>query len=62
MEQTDSGRGVGERNSGGKKGEGTSKRTCMNDSRTWTAMWGLTVGAGVGWRGVKGENGTTVIA
>ena len=28
--------------------EGTSQRTCMNDPRTWTTVWELTVGVGDG--------------
>ena len=30
---------------GWKEGEEISQRTCMNDPRTWTMVWGLTVGA-----------------
>ena len=48
------------------EGEGTSRRTCVNEPWTWTTVWGLTVGAGVGaegWaeKGKGGEIGTTVI-
>ena len=25
------------------------QRTCMNDPWTWTTVWGLTEGVGVGW-------------
>ena len=35
-------------------GEGTSQRTCMNDPQTWTTVWGLTRGAGVGIEENKG--------
>ena len=31
-----------------KEGEETRPRTCMNDPWTWTTVWGLTVGVGVG--------------
>ena len=37
-----------------KGGEGTSQRTCVNDTWTWTAVWGLTVGEGEGLGG-KGQ-------
>ena len=45
----------------GKDGEGTSQRT-MNDPRTWTPVWGLTVGVGggLGGGGQRGKIGTTV--
>ena len=35
----------------------------MNDPWTWTIVWGLTVGAGVGWveEGNGGKIGTTEI-
>ena len=37
--------------------ERTSRRTCMNDPWTWTTVWELTVGMGVGWaelgKGIK---------
>ena len=39
-----------------KEGEGASQRTCLNDPRTWTTVWGLTVGAGGGLGG-GGERG-----
>ena len=34
----------------------------MNDPQTWTTVWGLTVGAEVGWaeEGKGGNIGTTV--
>ena len=32
-----------------KEGKGASQRTCMNDPRTWTIVWGWIVGVGVGW-------------
>ena len=43
--------------------EGTRWRTCMNDPRTWTTAWGLTVGVGSGMDGVgqRGKIGTTLI-
>ena len=44
-------------------GEGTRQRTCMNDPRMWTTVWGWTVGAGA-WMsrgGQRGKTGTTVI-
>ena len=45
-----------------KEGEGISQRTCMNDPQTWTKLWGLTVGAGVGWaEEVKGEKIRTTV-
>ena len=46
-----------------KEGEGTSQRTCMNDPWTWTIVWGLTAGVGLGWaeEGKSGKIGTTVI-
>ena len=43
-----------------KEGEGTSQRTCMNESWTWTTVWELTVGVADGWwdgcRRAKGGN------
>ena len=45
---TENQRGAG-RGSWGKGGEGTSQRARMNDPGTWTAVWGLTVGAGESW-------------
>ena len=46
-----------------KEGDGTSQRTCVNDSWTWTSERGLTgVERGrLGGGGQKGKNGTTVI-
>ena len=43
------------------RGKETSQSTCMNDPQTWTAVWGLTVGAGGGMggggqRGKIGDN------
>ena len=34
-----------------KEGEGNSQRTRVNDPWTWTTLWGLAVGAGVGMDG-----------
>ena len=54
MEQTESDQMV----EGGywwKEGEGTSQRTCMNDSWTWMTVWELTVGVGCEQRRAKGE-------
>ena len=50
MEQTDSGqRGRGEGGNGVKERKRLDRqRTCMNDPRTWTTMWELTMGAGGG--------------
>ena len=50
------GRGKGDKD--GKKGEGTSQRTCMNDPQTWTTVWRLTVGMeyGLGREGQRGKN------
>ena len=47
----------------GEEREGTSQRTCMNDTMAWTIVWGLTIGVGVGWveRSKGGKIGTTVI-
>ena len=49
-----------------KEGEGTTQRTCMNDSWTWTVVRELTLGekGGLGgWeqKGKKKEFGATVI-
>ena len=46
----------------GKRGEGSSQRTRTNDPWTWTKVWGLTVGVGVGGmeEGKGGKIGTTV--
>ena len=57
MEQTDTDQGRGEEDDGGKRGKGLVKKTCVNDPRTWTAVWGLTVGVGGWdqWKRVKGE-------
>ena len=33
----------------GKEGEGTRQRPCMNDTRTWTTVWELTVVVGMAW-------------
>ena len=46
-----------------KEGEGTRQRTCMDDPRTRTTVWELTVGAGsgMGSGGERGEIGTTVM-
>ena len=63
MEQT----GSCQRGVGGEEwwedGEGTSQRTCMNDPQTWTTVWGLSVGVGVGWaeEGKGGKTGITEI-
>ena len=50
-------RGEGGGRRGCKEGGGTSQRTCLNDPWTWTTVWRLTVGAGVGagWRRAKGD-------
>ena len=44
------------------RGEGTRQRICMNDPKTWTTVWELTVGAGggMGRGGQRGVIGTTV--
>ena len=46
----------------GQRGEGISRRTCMNDPWTWTRERGLTVGkkGGLGRGGQKGKIGTSV--
>ena len=44
----------GEWGEGGKKGEGSSQGTCMDDPWTWTTGQGLTVGTG-GWVGGAGR-------
>ena len=58
MEETDSCQKGGGGGEWWEEGEGTSYRTCMNDSRTWTSVWGLTVGAGrgLGGGGQRGKN------
>ena len=47
----------------GKEGEGTRQRACMNDPRTWTTGWELTVRVRVDWaeEGKGGKIGTTII-
>ena len=47
----------------GKAGKVSSQGTCMGDPRTYTMVWGLTVGAGcgLGVGGQRGKIGTTVI-
>ena len=54
------GRGRGEE---WKEGEETSQGTCKNDSSSWTARWGMTLGVGVDWaeEGKGGKIGTTLI-
>ena len=44
-------RGEGQGGKWWKEGEGTRKRTSMNDPWTWTTVWELTVGAGGGMGG-----------
>ena len=45
------------------KAEGITQRTCMNGPRTWTTVWGMTLGAGggLGEGGQRGKIGTTVM-
>ena len=54
MEQTDSEQRGGGMGQWLKGGEGSGKRTCMNDSQTWTTVWELTGGAGGSQRRVEG--------
>ena len=62
MEQTESDQGEWGGGQWWEEEEGTRQRASMNDPRTWTTAWGLTVG-GVGWteEGDGGKIGTTVI-
>ena len=55
-------RAEGEGDNAGKDGKGLDKETCMNDPRTWTAVWGLSVGVG-GWaeESKGGKIGTSII-
>ena len=46
-----------------KEGEGSSKKTCMNDPQTRTMVSRLTVGVGAGWveEGKGGKIRTTIM-
>ena len=63
MEQTYSDQKGGRRGTWWKEEEGTSQKTCMNDSQTWKTVWELTAraGGGMGRRWQRGKIGTTVI-
>ena len=58
MEQTESDQRGGRRGMVVGRRDRTRQRTCMNDPRTWTTVWGLTVAVGIG-MGRGGQRGKT---
>ena len=64
-QQADSVQRKGRRGDWWKEGEGASQRACTNDPRTWTTVWGWTMGVRRGGSldrgGQRGKIGTTII-